>query len=734
MEKFLSPAARRRGVACFAQVWAGAIVGASYPATDLVDVEERLLGLTERLVDALFSEPFAEESAAAVGAAVAEHTFAAADALAATIRVCGARLLAELRLDADDELTGRVAALQGALAQGYTRALRERILAGQDSIHRAAHQATDARFQMIFGGAAIGIVFADASGRIFDANDAFLRMLGLAPHRVHGRALHEFAHPEDAAGLRDAHNAQRVAGPMHLRTELRLAGRGGVTVRAELTTSCLRRADGHGEVQLSMILDVTERHRLQGQLHRQARQDPLTGLPNRTVLVERVTELMAAEPDRRLGLCFIDLDGFKAVNDSLGHDVGDRVLIAVAGRLTGALDAGQLLVRMGGDEFVILLADTTGIDDVTATARAVLAALAEPVRVGGQALSIGASMGLVERPVADGDLADLLRAADITLYQAKDAGRGRWAVFDAERNARQVTRHTLSTMLPGAVEQDQFTVVYQPIVTLGGRSGAGWSGGAMAGVEALVRWRHPRFGVLTPEAFIGLAEETGQIVPLGRRVLELACRQAAEWRELCPDGAGAPYVSVNLTARQTREADLVDQVARILDETGLPARMLQLELTESEMMSTADEPMRALDGLAAMGVRIAIDDFGTGYSNLAYLRRLPVHTLKLAGPFVDDFGSARWYDPDGEKIVRMLVELAHSLRLTVTAEGVETADQAERLCQVDCDSAQGYLFARPLPPGEITRRLRAAPGVVPPGVELPEGGYSVPPPPVLSRK
>jgi diguanylate cyclase (GGDEF)-like protein/PAS domain S-box-containing protein len=466
VERSLSLAARRRGAARFARVWARAIVGASYPATGLLAVEERLLGLTERLVDALLdgplgdepfsaepfsagpfgAEPFRAEPAlagepAAVGAAVAEYTYGAADALAATIRLCGARLLAELGLDADDELTGRVAALQGALAHGYTRALRERILAGQDSIHRAAHQATDARFQLIFNGAAIGIVLADAAGRIVDANDAFLRMLGVAPHRAHGRALHEFAHPEDAADLRDAHAAQRRAGPAHLRTELRFAGPAGATVRAELTTSCLRQADRRGEVQLSMIVDVTERHQLQSQLRRQARHDPLTGLPNRMVLVERVTELMAAAPDRRLGLCFIDLDGFKAVNDSLGHDAGDRLLVAVAGRLTAALPAGQLLVRMGGDEFVILLADTAGIDDVTSTARAVLAALAEPVRVGDQALSIGASMGLVERPVADGDFADLLRAADITLYQAKDAGRGRWAVFDAERHARQVTRH-----------------------------------------------------------------------------------------------------------------------------------------------------------------------------------------------------------------------------------------------------------------------------------------------------
>ncbi|ETA01398.1 EAL domain-containing protein [Frankia sp. B2] len=698
----LPQTARQQGVARFAQAWAREILGASYPAIGLIDVEQRLRALSDRLVDALLAEPFTADPAAAVGAAVVEYTFGAADALAGTIEICGTRLLTDLRLGTADGYGARLAALQGGLAQGYAHALRERILAGQDSIHRAALHASDARFRMIFTGSAIGILINDGGGRIIDANDAFLRMLGVGPGQVQGRSIDEFAHPEDARELREAYAAQRTAGPEHIRMEWRFTGIGGSVVWAELTTSCLRDDDGRCRAQLSMIVDVTDRHLLQNQLRRQARHDPLTGLPNRTVLIERVHELMATGPERRIGLCFIDLDGFKMVNDSLGHDVGDRLLVAVTDRLRRVLSPEQLLVRMGGDEFVILVADTAGTADAVAVAETVLAALASPLRVGDHALSIGASIGIVERPVAGGDYADLLRAADITLYRAKAEGKGRWALFEAERGARQVTRHTLSTMLPRALEQDQFVVEYQPIIALGDGAGARMAAGAMVGVEALVRWRHPGLGLLPPDLFIGMAEETGQIVPLGRRVLELACRQARQWQECHPH---ALFVSVNLAARQTREAGLVEQVRRILDETGLSPDLLQLELTESAFMGTADEPLRVLRGLAEMGVRIAIDDFGTGYSNLAYLRRLPVHTLKLAGPFVEGFHSARDADPGDEEIVQTLVTLAHTLRLTVTAEGVETPMQAERLRAAACDSAQGFLFAPPLTAEEITQRI-----------------------------
>ncbi|WP_239405164.1 bifunctional diguanylate cyclase/phosphodiesterase [Frankia sp. Cj3] len=690
----LHPAVRQRGVERFALAWARELVDASCLTINVVEVEQRLRVLTGRLVDALLAETFVTAPAVIIGAAIIEYRFGAGDALACSIRAVGNRLLDDLELDAADGYAARLVALQAGLADGYTQALREQILAAQDSIHQAALYASDARFRLVFAGSAIGIAISDADGSVIEANGALLELLGVGPAQIHGRRIDEFAHPEDAGEVRAAYGHQRGAGPERIRLEKRFTGAGGAVVWADLTISCLRDDDGRCRVQLSMVVDITERHRLQTQLRSQAFHDPLTGLPNRALLLERLSDLMVAGSDDRVGVCFIDLDGFKTVNDSLGHDVGDRLLVALADRLSSTLPPTHLFARMGGDEFVVVVAGSTGSADVIAVAEQVLAELARPLQVDGHLLSVSASIGVVERPVADGDPRDLLRAADITLYRAKSDGKGRWALFDAERNAHEITRHTLATMLPGAFEQDQFILEYQPIVALADDS--------MAGVEALVRWRHPRFGLLSPGLFVDIAEETGLIVPLGGRLLYLACLQARSWQDLSP---ARPFVSVNLAARQTRDPQLVEQVQRVLGDTGLSPDRLQLELTESAFMGTADEPLRALRALADMGVRIAIDDFGTGYSNLAYLRRLPVHTLKLAGPFVEGLRSRQKADPDDEKIVQAMVGLAHSLRLTVTAEGVETTTQAERLRAVDCDTAQGYLFARPLPPEEITHRL-----------------------------
>jgi diguanylate cyclase (GGDEF)-like protein len=434
------------------------------------------------------------------------------------------------------------------------------------------------------------------------------------------------------------------------------------------------------------------RDQTRSEQRRQARHDPLTGLPNRTRFFERLAAALA-EPGARVGVCHLDLDGFKAVNDTLGHDIGDLLLVAVGRRLDSCAGArGHLVARMGGDEFAVLVERSAGTDPVTGLADALLAALDAPVQVAEHSLAVSASMGVVERPADGTTPAEVMKAADTTLYWAKSDGRGRWAVFDPQRNAREVTRHTLRTTMRAGLDAGEFTVDYQPLVRL--------ADGAPRGVEALVRWRHPALGTVPPDQFIGLAEETGLIVPLGRWILEQACRHARDWQREFP---GADFfVSVNLAVRQAHDPGLVDDVAGILVGTGLTPGLLQLELTESAVMGTTGRPVQALEALAGMGVRIAIDDFGTGYSNLAYLRRLPVHTLKLAGPFVEAF---RGDDPD-EPVVTSLVRLAHTLGLTVTAEGVENADQAGRLRELGCDLAQGWYFARPLPPGGVTALLR----------------------------
>ncbi|MGN9804241.1 putative bifunctional diguanylate cyclase/phosphodiesterase [Micromonospora sp. L32] len=418
----------------------------------------------------------------------------------------------------------------------------------------------------------------------------------------------------------------------------------------------------------------------------QATHDPLTGLPNRVLFTERLTAAIGA-PSRgadRVGVCFLDLDRFKVVNDSLGHQVGDALLVSVARRLRAALGE-HLLARLGGDEFVILVERTARVDDAVAVAEAALAALAEPALVDGHELTVTASIGIVERPVAGTTPGELMRAADSTLHWAKAAGGARWSVFDPDRHRADLARYALAAAIPAAIDRGQFFLDYQPLTSL--------RDGTLLGVEALVRWRHPELGVLRPGSFIGLAEETGLIVRLGGWVLAAACREAESW------GARGPFVSVNLAVRQVHRPGLVQEVRSLLAATGLPPERLQLEITESTMMSTAEEPVRALRVLADLGVRIAIDDFGTGYCNLAYLRDLPVTELKVAGEFVTGLRSPA-VDPASrtdERILASLVSLAHALDLTVTAEGVETAGQAERLRAIGCDAGQGWYFGRPGP-------------------------------------
>ncbi|MFD2763266.1 putative bifunctional diguanylate cyclase/phosphodiesterase [Micromonospora eburnea] len=419
----------------------------------------------------------------------------------------------------------------------------------------------------------------------------------------------------------------------------------------------------------------------------QATHDPLTDLPNRTLFTERLTAALD-DPGRgadRIGVCFLDLDRFKVVNDTLGHQVGDSLLVSVAQRLRRALGE-HLVARLGGDEFVILVERTGCTEDAVKVAEAALAAVSEPALVEGHELTVSASIGIVERPVAGTTPVELMRAADSTLHWAKAAGGARWSIFDADRNRRELARYALSAAIPAALDRGEFYLDYQPLTSL--------RDGRVLGMEALVRWRHPELGVLRPDSFIGLAEETGLIVRLGGWVLAEACREARTWA-----GDDPPFVSVNLAVRQLHRPGLVQEVQGVLGRTGLPPERLQLEVTESTMMSTVAEPVRALRVLKELGCRIAIDDFGTGYCNLAYLRDLPVTELKVAGEFVAGL-RAPAADPGSrtdERILASLVSLAHALDLTVTAEGVETAEQADRLRAIGCDAGQGWHFGRPAP-------------------------------------
>ncbi|HEX3781051.1 MAG TPA: EAL domain-containing protein [Pseudonocardiaceae bacterium] len=697
----------------FAIAWAAALAGTSYVPMSGAEVADLLDKLAGELVDALRAETFDPQVAHDAGGELVDAHFTTPASLHRCVHIIGERLLSELGIEPTDWARNRIAELQGAFAAGYAHALRVRTLREQEAIRgavldardeaEAALRASEAKFRAMFADAAIGIGISDLTGRIIDVNAALIRMMGGSREQLLDSNVRDYMHPEDVYdGLWYSYEKVLRGDLDHYQIEKRLRRPDGGWAWANLTVSLVRDDIGAPLYLVSMMEDVTDRHDLQEILRYQATHDPLTGLPNRAMFTERLAEVFDpdSEPTQaRAGLCYLDLDGFKVINDSLGHDVGDRLLVAVAARLAESV-AGErrLIARMGGDEFVVLVEGTTGPNDVIAIAESVLSTLTPPVHIDGHELAVSASIGVVERPVASTNAADFMRDADITQYWAKADGRGRWAVYDSERNAYEVARFALAAAMPAAMEREEFYVDYQPLVRLGDER--------TVGVEALVRWQHPEFGRLGPDRFIELAEETGLIVALGKWVLRTACAQAKRW--LDEFGDDAPYISVNLAVRQSREPDLVAEVCKALEDTGLPARLLQLEVTESAIMSTSDAPLEALRTLDAMGVRIAIDDFGTGYSNLAYLRHLPVTELKIAGSFVEGLQASDREDPVDAQIVATLVTLAHALGLTVTAEGVETPAQAERLRRIGCDSGQGWLFARPGKPDNIARLLSEA--------------------------
>jgi diguanylate cyclase (GGDEF)-like protein len=493
-----------------------------------------------------------------------------------------------------------------------------------------------------------------------------------------------------------------------LRCTRRLKHPDGHSVWVEVAVSPLAAPD---DGVLMSLTDISVHRELQGRLRHLQMHDPVTRLPNRTLFFERLTAALEAESydesgTGRIGLCYLDLDGFQAINDTLGHRVGDRLLAAVAERLTSCADeagyaraSAPLVARLGGDEFALLVEDSTGTDQLAELAESVLEAIQAPFDIAGRRLSVSASIGVVERRAAGTTPTALMQAADTTLYWAKADGKSRWTLFDPERNAHRMTRQALASTLRPAIERGEFVLEYQPLV--------GMEDGRLHGVEALVRWNHPQFGMLTPNRFIGLAEEDGSIVPLGRWVLATACRQARRWQVEHPDEPPL-FVSVNVAVRQVWDSDLVADVAEVLAETGLAPHLLQLELTESAVMGSAGRPLQALQALSDMGVGIAIDDFGTGYSNLAYLSRLPVSVLKLDGSFVRGFQYESDQDgavppnPADEVVVEAMIQLAHRLGLSVTAECVETSAQATRLRRIGCDTGQGWLYSRPVAPDRIS--------------------------------
>jgi diguanylate cyclase (GGDEF)-like protein len=440
---------------------------------------------------------------------------------------------------------------------------------------------------------------------------------------------------------------------------------------------------------------AVERKCYQEQLERQANYDGLTGLPNRQLLHDRLHQAVSTQRQiHSISVVFIDLDHFKVINDSLGHNSGDEVLRHVAERLRSSVRDGDTVARIGGDEFVLILSDQTKEDVIFRAMKRIISKVSEPIRIGNRELNITCSAGISVHPQDGFDVETLLKNADAAMYRAKANGRNNFQFYTSEMNELVSERLMLEHSLRRALERKEFSLHYQPRVNL--------RTGAIDAVEALVRWQHPEYGLILPDRFIPIAEETGLIVEIGKWVLQTACAQSRAWQD-----AGLPpvVVSVNLSARQLWEGGLAVFVAGILAETGIRPEHLEMELTESVVMHDTETVISTLQGLKAAGVRLSIDDFGTGYSSLSYLKRLPIDALKIDGSFVRDIDAGLSVD-DGI-LAQAIISLGHGLHLKVIAEGVESEAQLAFLKLHQCDEVQGFYYSVPLPPEECARLFAA---------------------------
>jgi PAS domain S-box-containing protein len=622
-------------------------------------------------------------------------------------------------------------AIFGSLKVLPLRALRRTLDALKLREARAREEA-ESNLRLVFEHSFEGILILSSDDRIRSCNQAAATMLGDQEAHLHGVAL---AHLFERSGTADD------GGRFPLGQFETLARRpGGVTFPVEVTIS----ASGLHEAphRIAILRDISERKQAEARLSQMANFDSLTGLPNRSQFRDCLGEAMArARGSRRvMALMFLDIDRFKTINDSLGHDFGDRLLVEVARRLANCVrtvgeplrdtDAkgesaareGDAIVapharhvahaspgtvaaagvprcavyRLGGDEFTVLIEDLAGPGIAALVARRILAALAEPVLIGEHELFISASIGITMYPDEETDLDGLVRQADMAMYRSKEIGRDTYSFYNAELNAAATERHRLETGLRQAFERGQFQLVYQPKADL--------ATGRVSGVEALLRLHVPGQPPVSPEKFIPIMEETGLIVPVGAWVIRDACRQMVSW-----DRIGLPPINlaVNLSARQFRQQDLIEQIAAALDQSGLAPERLEIELTESALIEDSEAVTRIMASLGRLGVAVAIDDFGTGHSSLSYLKRFDVDTLKIDRSFVRDTPD----DPEDNAIAVAVIALGHGLGLKVVAEGVENERQAAFLRAQGCDEIQGYLLTPPLPPEEFATWLRTRPEV-----------------------
>ena len=551
---------------------------------------------------------------------------------------------------------------------------------------------SEERFSSTMKLAAIGIAHVDDDGRFLYANPQLCEMLGYSERELLGLTAKQISHPGDVAASDDLHARLRSGAISSFKLEKRYLRKDGTPLWCGLTIAMKRNRAGAPLYDISVVEDISARKRAEERIQYLATHDGLTGLPNRAMFGQLLN--LAVETSRRyerqFAVLFIDLDRFKVINDTLGHEAGDVLLREMAARLRECLRASDVVARLGGDEFVVLVQEVSDVGQVSSVARNILSAVMKPVVILGQECRVTASIGVCMHPEEGQDEQSVMKNADMAMYLAKEEGKNNYQFYSNRMKAHSIERLALETNLRRALELEELALAYQAKVN--------FKTGAITGVEALLRWNNPQLGTVSPAQFIPLAEETGLIVPIGRWVLRTACAQNVAWQK-----AGLPPVkmSVNLSMRQLNDEGLAREIDSVLRETGMDPSLLELEITESMIMHNAERAVKILSTIKALGVRLAIDDFGTGYSSLAHLKRFPIDTLKVDRSFIREIPS----DAEDRAIAEAIIAMGKTLSLTVVAEGVETPEQQAFLSERACDEMQGYYFSTPVPPDQFATLL-----------------------------
>jgi diguanylate cyclase (GGDEF)-like protein/PAS domain S-box-containing protein len=699
------------GLAAFAQQWAVEVIHTSHIGLQHRDVVELLLAFSNQLAELLTATEFDPKPAGSIGVGMVAENFTGTDALNNSLRVIGTGLTDALGIELDRAVHDRLAALLGAISSGYVEAFRDWLFDRQEMIKRAVFRARDeearrrkaseARFRAVFNSSAVGIAIIDFSGQLQLVNPALGEILGFAVDDLLQQNISELLSDRDTARVVAAFEAITKGEQNRFVGNVNFTGQDEQPRWTLLSLSLVREESGAPDYAVAIVEDISDLVLLRENQLLHSLTDKLTGLPNHTQFMSVLDSTLAnARPGERAAICYIDLDGFKIVNDGVGRATGDEVLKRVGSTLKAVFaEQDAVVARLGGDGFGVLVTGTKRSLEVSQRITEALEELAEPVYYDQSAgIAVSASVGIVEGEIGSVDAEDLLRAAELTVHRAKAAGKAQWVLFDREAHDADWASFQLGAAIPGALENGEFVVSYQPVVRLPGRS--------LAGLRAVMHWQHPRLGRLELSEFLAMAEETGFIVAIGRWMLEEVCKQVATWQERF--GAATPTVAISMTSRFAREEDLVKIVKDVLAKTGVAPAKLRIGIPSSVAVDEHGEPMENLEALGAIDVHTLVEGFGTSNAGLVDLRTLAISGVAIAPSVIRAYGENDEPNSPFEQILGQIVRLSRQRELRVIADGVDTVELADRLAGLGIQLAAGTAFGCPVPPDEVEQSFPTA--------------------------